>query len=559
MVNTKHLITLLLLLLSQTAFAGLVATLSQTQIGPNDTVTLSIQSDNNLPVETINLSALDADFVVSGRSTSTQISFINGQQTAVRELRVDLTPKREGDLLIPSFLLAGESTAALRLNVSATHQPAAGITGAEPLVLEASVDQSAVYVQQQVVVTIKLYYAVNITDGAIDELTLEGAAVERLGNDLRSQTDINGQRFQVLERRYLVVPEKSGTLQIPSISLRARVASGGNSMLDSFFDRGRAVNVPSQPLTLEVKPKPASFTGATWLPAKAFSLDETLSTNDVRVGDAITRTLRISATGLGSAQLPAISMARTAQFQVYPDQPSRVARADGADVVATLEQKIAIIPSAEGEIELPAIRIPWWDVVADVERVAELPARRIRVSPAIGVAAAGPIASAPGSNDLTVPIGTTAAATSAIWPALSAALLVITLGALWQIRRLNRRLRALQAAPSTSVFQPSPADLAYAENALRRAITNGDEVAASRAVVAVARARGGSAKSLNEVQAMLQDPALQALIQKLETARFAKSPQRVDLSALKDLLQAKIWRAVSAQAAAPAVIPPLYR
>jgi len=547
---------------SMAAWAALTATLSQTEIGPNDQVTLTLQSDSNQPVDSIDLSVLDADFLLGGRSTSSQISFMNGQQTAVREVRVELTPRREGDFTIPAFSLNGESSQALTLKVSASASAAAGavVSGDEPIVMDASVDQTAVYVQQQVIYTLKLYFALNITDGAIDELKIDGAVVERLGTDLRSQTEINGQIYQVLERRYLVVAEKSGALEIPSLSLRARASSGsGGSMLDNFFDRGRAINVPSRAITLTVKPRPAAFSGSAWLPAKMLALEETLSTDGVRVGDAITRTIRLTARGLSAAQLPAIAMQRSAQFQIYPDQPSRVARLDGNDALATLEQKIAIIPAAAGAITLPAIEIPWWDVQADELRMAILPARTINVLPALTLAA--PTSVAPTAEaTMTLARRPDRLGSSALWQGMSAALLIVALSAIWRIRQLGRRLKLLERPSAASTFQPSPADLELASSELRRAITSGDEAAASRALVSLARARGMTVTTLNEVGPGLASDELRALVFALERSRFSPNAKRTDLSPLKEALKASAWLARSATTdGASAVIAPLYR
>jgi len=563
-VNRLLLLTLGTLLFgwSMGAWAALTATLSQTEIGPNDQVTLTLQSDSNQPVDSIDLSVLDADFLLGGRSTSSQISFMNGQQTAVREVRVELTPRREGDFTIPAFSLNGESSQALTLKVSASASAAAGavVSGDEPIVMDASVDQTAVYVQQQVIYTLKLYFALNITDGAIDELKIDGAVVERLGTDLRSQTEINGQIYQVLERRYLVVAEKSGALEIPSLSLRARASSGsGGSMLDNFFDRGRAINVPSRAITLTVKPRPAAFTGSAWLPAKMLALEETLSTDGVRVGDAITRTIRLTARGLSAAQLPAIAMQRSAQFQIYPDQPSRVARLDGNDALATLEQKIAIIPAAAGAITLPAIEIPWWDVQADELRMAILPARTINVLPALTLAA--PTSVAPTAEaTMTLARRPDRLGSSALWQGMSAALLIVALSAIWRIRQLGRRLKLLERPSAASTFQPSPADLELASSELRRAITSGDEAAASRALVSLARARGMTVTTLNEVGPGLASDELRALVFALERSRFSPNAKRTDLSPLKEALKASAWLARSATTdGASAVIAPLYR
>jgi hypothetical protein len=541
-----------LYLVSAAHAATLTASLSESRIGPADTVTLSVQTDGNLNLDVLDFAVLEVDFALSNPATSSQVSFMNGQQTQVRERRIDLQPKRVGRLTIPAFELSGARSAELIVEVSDAHRASPDI-GTEPIVLKAEVATREAYVQQQIVYTLKLYYAVNLSEGAIDELNVPNAVVERLGQDERSMTEINGQRYQVLERRYLVVPEQSGELQIPSVSLRARVVSSGGSVFDSFFNRGRSVEVPSEAITVTVKPRPAGFSGAVWLPATSVAISEAPLDESVQVGDAITRKLRIDARGLSATQLPAFSIDAPPGAQVYPDQPSRVTRAEGNEVVATLEQNIALLPAQAGTLKLPPIQIRWWDVAADAERIAELPAQTLTVRAASGVASVP----TPTADSASVLPATSAVTTSSpLWPIVSSALLVLTLGAFAQIWRLNQRLKRLAAPPAERAIDD--ANRGNAERLLKRAIGQSDAAAATTALLKLAAVRGISARNLSELAAQLDGP-FAITLRALEQARYAARAESPDLTALNQAFVASNWPSATRRTNAVAdPLPPLY-
>jgi hypothetical protein len=77
-------------------------------------------------------------------------------------------------------------------------------------------------------------------------------------------------------------------------------------------------------VTLEVKPAPATFTGRHWLSAEQLVLKEEWSgdNQEMKVGEPLTRTLRILANGATVGQLPELNVGQTDdKLKTYPDQP----------------------------------------------------------------------------------------------------------------------------------------------------------------------------------------------------------------------------------------------
>jgi hypothetical protein len=146
--------------------------------------------------------------------------------------------------------------------------------------------------------------------------------------------------------------------------------------------RGRRVKVESEPLTLEISPRPASYMGDFWLPARRITLSQQISDNEkLHVGEPVTRTVIMDAQGLEEHMLEEPVWPEIPNTRIYPDQPQGISRDDGEWVLGHKEFRYAVVPEIEGELVLPEIKLDWWDTVANRQRTAVLPEHRITVLP----------------------------------------------------------------------------------------------------------------------------------------------------------------------------------
>lgn len=376
------------------------ATLDRTVIAADETVTLTLETSQTNAPDQPDLDPLRAQFDILGVSQSNRIQIVNGRTDAAKSWIINLSPKQEGNLTIPSLRVGRERTEAISLQV----EPAGQVTGndganssraRDDVFLEMTADITDPYVQQQVIVTQRLFYRVPLREGALSKLESDGALIERLGDDKEFEKDRNGQRYRVIERRYAVFPQKSGRLVLNGAQLSAQIPDqrNGNSGLNRFFGRDvfddpfgmmqsmRPITRKSENITLDVHAQPASASNGAWLPARQIKLQEEWSadTLQLKTGQPITRTVRMIAEGLAANQLPPLPAPDLSFAKVYPDKSnsSNVTQANG--LTATIEQKLALIPQQGGYFTLPEIRIPWWNVVAQRQEVARLPPRKVHV------------------------------------------------------------------------------------------------------------------------------------------------------------------------------------
>jgi hypothetical protein len=453
------------LVIAPTAGAALSASLDRYTIAMGETVQLTLRSDGEEDPAAADLTALEKDFDILQRSSSVSTRIVNGQRTQRRDLVLEITPRREGQFVIPPFRSGAARSEALSVRVT----PEPDISPGEDIVLfEAQVDREQVYVQGQVLLTLRVQQAVNLDSRSVTELDIDGAFVKALGQNSYQRT-IDGRPWLVHEIRYALFPESSGELRIPAQTFSGRLSSGRRSLFDTR-PAGRLIRRSTDEISVDVLPRPGNAADGPWLPARDLAIEEQWSEEpqQLRVGESITRSITVSAQGLQGAQLPPLAATVPEGLRAYPDQPA-INDLDGEQgVTGVRTDSTAIVALRPGDYTLPPVVIRWWDTVADRAREARLPERRLRVLPAASASDTA-ASDAPAARPLS-PAAPTAGAR--FWPWVSASLALgwaLTLFAWWS--RGRRGSTAASAAP------PPPG-----RDAILKACRRNDAVAAERAL-----------------------------------------------------------------------------
>ncbi len=532
------------------AMAEISARLDRVSVGPGETVQLLLQHEGRTSKDP-DLSPLQQDFEVLGTSRGSSMQFSNGDFSAQVQLRITLSPRRSGKLVVPPLEWDGERTQALTLNVGSGSSGNAAASGAQtaPVFVTATVDKTQPYVQSAVVLTVQVHTDQPLYQASLDLPRSDDLLVQTLGEDQQSRETRDGREYQVITRRYLIFPQRSGTLELDGVVLDAQISDRsrgsafdslfGNSPLSGMMGASRPIRSRSEPITLDVRPRPAAAAGGTWLPARNLSLDEEWRPDGARVhvGEPITRHMRLSAEGLIAEQLPDLAQLMTLPdgLKAYPDQAQTGNDLQGGTLVGRREQDVAIIASRPGRYTLPELRLKWWDITRDELREVVLPERTLDILPAVGEIPGAPEASAPlpqqatGNADEAAPrqshsdavLSTPSPAASGLWFWLSllfAALWLLTLGA-WYLRS-----RARRSAPSPVLSESaSRPNASAARKAFREACRANDAPAARRHLLVWARAHWPQdpPAGLNALALRLDDPQQKQLLQALDRAVYA--------------------------------------
>ena len=419
------------------------ARVDRNPIHDNETVRLVVTANAQADDVRPDLAPLRHDFEVLGQSTSTHIAIENGARSVRTEWIVELAPRRSGRLVIGPLRVGTMTSPALDIEVLPA--PTAAAQSARDVFLEVEATPQTAYVQSQVLCVLRIYRAAEFLEAKLSEFAPEGAVTHRLGKDSTYGTVVDGRRYRVIERRFAVFPQASGQLVLPAFRLDARIAdAGAASTMGRLFGEGRRVRLSTQPVEVEVRPRPAAAP-TPWLPATAVTLAEEWPDEPPRLvaGEPVTWTLRLGAAGLAGEQLPPIEPSGLEGVRFYPDQPVVATRAGPRSVHGELVQRIALVPGAEGMLTIPELRVQWWDVEADAPRTAAIPARTIAV-------AASPTRAETPRPALSAPVEVPSAGARS-WRRISAVLAVVwlaTLGALLFVLGRRRRGGVQTTAPT---------------------------------------------------------------------------------------------------------------
>lgn len=542
------------LLVALCALPGLVtgvsaqtrAWLDRAQVTYGETVTLNIETSAS--VRQVDYRPLAAQFDIAGQTVRRSFGMVNGQSRAKSLFAVGIRPRGPGVITVPALRVGNASTSPLRLTVlPPTVQQAGG--DAEAFV-ETEFDATQPYVQQAVGMAVRLHVAVPVLSGQLDQDQVEGASLEQVGADIQYQREIGGRRYSVVERRYLLVPERSGPLRVPGARFNGQAVGG---FFDNIFDDGRkplAAAAPDQ--RLQVRPVPADAPQP-WLPLRDLRLRYLQSPRDARVGEATMVELEAIADGARASQVPVPGLAETDQAQVFADPVQADEQFIEGRPRTTLRRRIAIVPLKPGALSLPGPRIEWWDAAQGVARTAMLPPLQLQVSPALDApVGSGEVPRAPATAGETPDPRASAVAPVRDrrgWLLLAAVALAVIAAFTWWWSRARRASVRMAEVPGAS---PQPA--AARSPSLAEALRQGELSAIARALSGEAGVRGDD---LDGVRARLDDTAQREAIERLQAARWGDGDAAVALVALRGAFaQGPRWRM---RGRAPSsLLPPLY-
>jgi hypothetical protein len=373
------------LIFTDSALAEISATIDRNQIAIDETLNLTLTRKGGVSFSAPDLAPLEKDFRILGRSQSSNTQIVNSSVSSSTTLNLSLAPKRTGVLEIPALSIGKERTESMQVKVVTQTQPKTKADNA-PLFIETEVDQEVVPVQGQLLFTLRIFWAIEASIAQPSDPKLKDALLERLDDATFNKT-IEGRTYNVFERKYAIFPQKSGELQIPQVVVQATIPD--RRRYGNFHDLlgagGREVKLRSESKKVTVLEKPPEYPAdADWLPTDRLSIAEEWSDKpaELLVGESVTVTIAMAGRGLLAAQLPPIELPETDGLKLYQGKAEvrNLIKADG--VTGLRKESIAIIPIKAGQVELPEIRVPWWDLEEGRVQYAVIPARQLTIKAA---------------------------------------------------------------------------------------------------------------------------------------------------------------------------------
>lgn len=358
------------------------ASIDKNPVMLDESFTLTVTANGDVNRDAFDSSGLLSTFVVGRTSVSSQTRMVNFETSRTTTWSTTLFPRETGDFTIPAFQIEGQVSQPITVSVI----PVSAGTNSESrdIFVTTELDKDTVYLHQQVKYSVKLYLAREIERGSLQAPELDNAEIQQIGKDAEYTEILNGKRYRIIERDFVIIPQRSGEFTINGPIFQGDVIANSRQSF-GFFNRTQSVSRVGPSQKLNVLAIPDSVSG-TFLPSEFVDIHQEWSEDPKtwRVGEPITRTITLTAVGLTESLLPEIDDKYPPDVKTYPDQANTATAENEQSLVAQRTESIALIPSRAGQFVIPPVEVEWFNVVTESIESAQLPAQSVTVLPATG-------------------------------------------------------------------------------------------------------------------------------------------------------------------------------
>lgn len=352
--------------------------------------------------------------ILSGpnRSSSSSTSIINGVRTSSHTLTFTciLRPKKEGTFTIPSATITAEgkqltskelTVKVLPPDQQTAQQSASQSRGAatsqsgkisdEDLFIVATVNKKKVYEQEAILLTYKIYTTVNLTNVSGKMPDLKGFHSQEVempkGNREFQLEHYNGRNYRtIVWSQYVLFPQQSGQLEIPSITFEGTVAQRVQNYdpFEAFFNGGSSfVNVQkpirTPKLTIDVSPLPSGRPASYYGGVGDFSISSSISTTELQENEAVTLKLIISGTGnMKLIKTPEVKF--PADFEIYDPKVDNKFSLKAGGLSGNKVIEYLAIPRHGGTYTIPSVEFSYFDVKSGSYKTLSTPEYTLNVA-----------------------------------------------------------------------------------------------------------------------------------------------------------------------------------
>lgn len=270
----------------------------------------------------------------------------------------------------------------------------------------ATLSDDAPYLGEVVVYRFRFQHRGEVLDARWSPPSYDGFVAEQVAEPAQREVNsvIDGQRQTVQQVDVPLVAAGLGartispallTVQVPTTRSKRR---SNDPFADFPFNRyqdvkAETLTAPAVPATVRPLPaegRPADFSGL----VGHFELEVRPSADQVKLGDSLTLEIRLSGDGTLSG-FRLTPPPQDAGFRAYDDAPAVEAAVEDGRFRSSAVFRRAIVPEAEGDLLIPALRVPVFDPSTGAYAVLSSQALKIKVLP--GEAGAGQVASFAGA------------------------------------------------------------------------------------------------------------------------------------------------------------------
>lgn len=268
-------------------------------------------------------------------------------------------------------------------------RPAGSHISGNDLFVKVSANKQRVHEQEPILLTYKVYTLVDLTqlDGKMPDLTGFHTQEIPLPQQKSFHVEkVNGRNYRcVTWSQYVMYPQMTGKLQIPSITFKGIVVQQNRSVdpFEAFFNGGSGYvevkrDIVAPGLTVQVDPlpnKPADFSGG----VGRFNISAQVTPNELKAGEPLT--LRVIVSGVGNLKLikqPTVTFPK--DFDKYDPKVTDKTKLTTNGIEGSMIYEYLAVPRNQGEFEIPAVKLTYYDSDANAYKTISTQPITIKVA-----------------------------------------------------------------------------------------------------------------------------------------------------------------------------------
>lgn len=378
--NYKYYIIPFALFLSLVGFSQKLTTkLSTATIAPGRAFRVTFEADGQIAnFKAPDFSGFD---VLAGPSYSSSTSSVNGVYSYSASYTYQLRAQKEGILPIKAATAVVEGKKVqsnmVSIQVIKGHQPKQKSQDeviqdqiSKNLFLVTNITKNRCYAGEPLVLEYNVFFNVNLDKfDMLDQLELRGFYTKDLLKEIRvTQGKYKGRVMQKATlRKFLLIPQKSGKIKIPSIEfefdVQVRTRSNRRDIFADFFQSTKSVKYYSKSKTInlevEAPPKknqPLNYSGA----VGKYNINASISTDKTNVNEAIT--LKIDLKGGNNLKLVEFPKPDfPGDIEVYDPKVKESLKMDDNGSYGTKSYEYLLIPRFAGTYRLNKLAFNYFD------------------------------------------------------------------------------------------------------------------------------------------------------------------------------------------------------
>lgn len=241
---------------------------------------------------------------------------------------------------------------------------------ANDLFIKVTANKRRVHEQEPILLTYKVYSLVDLTqlEGKMPDLTGFHSQEVPLPQQKSFHLErVNGKTYRAVTwSQYVMYPQMTGNLQIPSITFKGIVVQQNRSVdpFEAFLNGGSGYvevhrNIVAPGLTVQVDPLPTKPTGFSGGVGK-FNISAQLTRKEVKAGDPVT--LRVVVGGNGNLKLikqPEVNFPN--DFDKYDAKVTDKTKLTSTGVGGNMIYDFLFVPRNQGTYTIPAVSFTYYD------------------------------------------------------------------------------------------------------------------------------------------------------------------------------------------------------